>query len=320
MQQFARDAEHGRDDLEEDERDRRTTPASHRGRLRRPLRSAEECQRDEERRQSRRVALRAELGGAINLGIWVMGAARLGDTLREGTLPGDLFALRACGAARRRQATVEGMLPAQQPTEPKWRTLLAEEQRLLTRLANDYPRLVSQVALVRGREARRDVTRFLRDTNPDERCRGVRIEMLPRLRHWAVRLAWADAQAGPQTFRLTPRGRLLRRDPFTLPFHEFAQWFHQRSMHHVALLLLALARRWRGVAHLLSEPKRGVDRELRLVETLTRGPRWLKNAAVMLGRAEKTLKNRRALWSRGQRALRNRDRFGKARSLGRSPT
>jgi hypothetical protein len=157
----------------------------------------------------------------------------------------------------------------------------ATEERLLTRLSEDA-RLVPSVALVRGARARETVRCFLQDDDPQGRRHAVRRETGPQLRLWAVRGAWADAQRGRRTFRLTPQGTLRRGDPLELPFSDFAQWFHQRAMQYLSAFSVPLAERWWEVDQIFTAPvlprtsrtrwPARIEREHRLLDILTRGP------------------------------------------------
>jgi hypothetical protein len=166
------------------------------------------------------------------------------------------------------------------------------EHQVLTRLADD-PLLVSSAPRIRSRLDREVVSRFLRQDSADERVACVRQAMLPRLRLWAVRRAWDDAQTGPERFRLSSHGTLRLGDPLTLDVADFGQWFHQRAMHHVDTLLVALAQRWPQVELVLRVSAPASARELRLLRVLLDGPAS-RQMAAMLGTTRGALRTR--LW------------------------
>ena len=240
-----------------------TTLADARSRPRRPVTTAEERAATTARRQRRKLEFLRELGGSAHCGVGIMGMFHVGDPRPPSRLAWDIIAL--C----------------------QKETTAADRRRLLDILAN-HPRLVSSVALVRGRDARRVVRRFLMEK--DERWQELRKDMLPRLRRWAVRCAWRDAEAGPQEIQLgstwvkdrqDERGKKLKVDPRTLAHHQFAQWFRQRAMHHYARMLVALAERPRHVMRVLARSMRPPDRDAVLVRLLVPDTGHEQHAAML---------------------------------------
>jgi hypothetical protein len=208
------------------------------------------------------------------------------DTEWPGVLTKPLLLLRGLRDRRRRD-------PPLSATERRQHH--AMEQEALKRLA-DNPLLVSSVARIRSspdQDDRAAVIQFIREDDGDERIPRVRRTMLPTIRQWAVRQAWADAQTGPQRFRLAEQGPLRTADPLKLEVADFGQWFHQRAMHHVATLLIELARRWQQVEMILKVVAPGSTRELDLLRVLVEGSSS-RHMAAMLGTTRGALRTRLA--------------------------